>query len=1132
MMFIQASPHTPNIAILGFGTATTTGLYRTENGGQTFFPITAPKADQNNLDFNPDPLYENEVILCDDQGLYRSANLGNSWPDNLNSTLSFTQAYRVAASPNDQIIILAAEDAGFYKYQSGTVWNEVEFGCDGSNVVANKFNPLVFLGSKGVNSIDCPNNMKFTTDGGNPPWGYRNIDGYWDNYEDWIAVIVQYPDRNSPNTFYHPRRNQSTHSLIDINVTTDNGANWSQNPNNISQIDTDEEGDSPQTLTFCEKDPEIIYVSTKNWDLNSNHDASRLWKSIDGGIGWSELFIHAHGIPDRIITSVVTDPKSTNIVYLTVSGFGTGHVFKSTDGGGNWYDISGGHPMGDHYWVPNVPVNNMVVRYISETQRQLFIATDVGVLVGYDPPLPNYVDGYHWNQVAEGLPHTICLGLIYNDFTKKLRVSTMGRGIYEITLSGQINISGNEYIIADNTGINVNDDIVINNGSKLTVPQSCIINLLAGKKIIVEPGGQIDVSSGASVTFTSQSGTWGGIEFQGSASGTLKNCTFTNTNTPVIINGLDDDNPPAIVIDDCHFTNGAVEVTNRPGVTIKHSDWTINSGTHTDAILASGSGGIYIWNNEITYSSQVSGSHGIQLSQCNDATITQNTITNADYPITVSNATSYVRYSNISTSYASTSYEGIYLNGVNNGHLIANDVSGYQTGYYLNYYSSPQMLSNNADGSNANGNKTAIYCFGSSPRMYPAVNGSEVIWDAGLNSLRNDAGEGTGLYMEEDSDPGLDYGYNTIFGESNISGTYPYEKWEVRCNSWENDPPVFNVYSPAIEYYPSDCAPPDSRPFNQKVLKGGAERTVNIISYPNDPEEKTTTPPQPVIVDYGNGLFDTLVVSSGAPTVTADVLLLGSGISYIYLNNFETAIGIFEDVISNYQDSATALSAMDRIFYCYTRMDSDSLDYAGLRAYLLNLASSNSTDTAFVKTAMELSRKCLIKQKNYIGAISAYEDVISTSTDPVEIAAAEISIIEIYTLMNTSEGDALSFTGRYASLKPNGLKDAMKKIREKMGHKEGSVTNVNIPKEFNLSQNYPNPFNPLTKINYSVPQNITVTLKVYDILGRLVKTLVNEYQNAGSYIVTFDGSGLASGIYFYKLEAGDFVQSKKMVLVK
>ncbi len=93
------------------------------------------------------------------------------------------------------------------------------------------------------------------------------------------------------------------------------------------------------------------------------------------------------------------------------------------------------------------------------------------------------------------------------------------------------------------------------------------------------------------------------------------------------------------------------------------------------------------------------------------------------------------------------------------------------------------------------------------------------------------------------------------------------------------------------------------------------------------------------------------------------------------------------------------------------------------------------------------------------------------------------------------------------------------------------------PTEFKLNQNYPNPFNPTTKIKYSVPsvgtqRAVFLQLKVYDMLGREVATLVNKNQQPGNYEVAFDASNLSSGVYFYRMQAGEFVRSKKMILMK
>jgi len=94
------------------------------------------------------------------------------------------------------------------------------------------------------------------------------------------------------------------------------------------------------------------------------------------------------------------------------------------------------------------------------------------------------------------------------------------------------------------------------------------------------------------------------------------------------------------------------------------------------------------------------------------------------------------------------------------------------------------------------------------------------------------------------------------------------------------------------------------------------------------------------------------------------------------------------------------------------------------------------------------------------------------------------------------------------------------------------VYSVEIPIAFKLFQNYPNPFNPTTTIKYSIPQSGLVTLKVYDLLGKEVITLVKEEKTAGIYEAILDGSHLSSGVYFYKVQSGNFIQSKKLILLK
>jgi tetratricopeptide (TPR) repeat protein len=111
------------------------------------------------------------------------------------------------------------------------------------------------------------------------------------------------------------------------------------------------------------------------------------------------------------------------------------------------------------------------------------------------------------------------------------------------------------------------------------------------------------------------------------------------------------------------------------------------------------------------------------------------------------------------------------------------------------------------------------------------------------------------------------------------------------------------------------------------------------------------------------------------------------------------------------------------------------------------------------------------------------------------------------------------------------VEDLLLSERDINKNKNTTITS-NVPLTYNLSQNYPNPFNPTTKINYALPKTGLVTMKIYDVTGREIQTLVNDVKQAGNYTVDFNGSSLSSGVYFYMIKSSDFVMTKRMVLIK
>ncbi len=134
----------------------------------------------------------------------------------------------------------------------------------------------------------------------------------------------------------------------------------------------------------------------------------------------------------------------------------------------------------------------------------------------------------------------------------------------------------------------------------------------------------------------------------------------------------------------------------------------------------------------------------------------------------------------------------------------------------------------------------------------------------------------------------------------------------------------------------------------------------------------------------------------------------------------------------------------------------------------------------------------------------------------------------------TTKENSYSFQDNVKSLQSNEVYYRLKQL-DLNGSYEYSkevMVSVTTPANFSLAQNFPNPFNPSTQINYSIPQNTHVLLKVYDSNGREVAVLVNDNKSAGNYTIDFNASELASGIYYYTITAGSFTNTKKMILMK
>jgi len=898
-------------------------------------------------------------MLGDDQGLWISNDLGTSWSvlngsSNLNNTLSLTEAYRIAASPDDQNITLGVEDASFFNKQTGTVWTDAELGYDGTTVVGSRYNSQVFLGVQGAYA---PDNILASWDGG-VSWTHQpDLSwGYWDKNEDWIAPITQYPSTNSPNTFYSPRRHNLPDSnarvYIDINVTNDNGNSWTPNPYPITHIPTGSTEQSPQTLTFSEADPTLntIYVST--WSYFEPNAGSQLYKSTDGGRSWSPpggIPIHSHGVPNRKITSVVCDPAPgyQNVVYLTLSGyngpFDQGHVFKSIDGGNSWSFIDE-IPTDQGSGLPNMPVNNMILRKMSscEDANQLIVASDGGVYETIDLNCHGVISLDHWSVLSSGLPPCQCMGLDFNTTTNMLRTTAFGRGAYQIQLSGAWYITNNQCIYGSTQAINFADTIIIASGGTLTIPQGCTINMPADKKIIIQDGGTFVSETSSPVTFTSQSGTWGGIEVDGNATINLQNCVFDNCDSAITINGNPSSlNTPSVNISGCTFNSCSIISAGCDSVTI--SGCTFNGASATTGTAIS-----------IVYG--------------NNILIGKNRIHDAAIGISVSNSSPVVIYNTIDivNNSPQNAVAGISMNNSYSSIVNENTITGFINGIYLNY-SSPSMLSNTVvNTNNAQGDSimtSALYAtFLSSPWLAPSSGNSTTIIDAGSNTFRSD-NIGDAVYIYDQSEPVVDQGYNIFNGQQyDFDGSINSDGiglgtgnliYYATYNCWINQF-TSNVSDATFVTDPTSCTP---------IGNGGGESgndpKVTSKSEIDNPNSEVDAPPPPIIVNYGHGIYDTIKVVNHQLNVPANYVLFSQAVSNERSGQYQQAVSIYQQIIQNYPDSALTVTALKRLMYCNDKLNINQNAYAQLRSYYQTLAQNHSNDTALVKTAKELASKCL-----------------------------------------------------------------------------------------------------------------------------------------------------------------------------
>jgi hypothetical protein len=326
--------------------------------------------------------------------------------------------------------------------------------------------------------------------------------------------------------------------------------------------------------------------------------------------------------------------------------------------------------------------------------------------------------------------------------------------------------------------------------------------------------------------------------------------------------------------------------------------------------------------------------------------------------------------------------------------------------------------------------------------------------------------------------------------------TYGIIKWSLDSKSTVGIIPVSNIYSTAITYDP-----------NQKYFYvGSSQGSIRVVSKEGQNVSFLITPYSIEDLSWDN-------YSPGGPFLWAwvrDDSLTGAKCQALRLN---PQSGEYTGVGFEGENIGTAVN-FPLAATIYPDPTQSKLIFAGLQ---------KSNDNS-------LKKNFLVGYDLAVAPPPAWVHILHPTIGIVEPDGTNTLLVKFHAMM------ADTTTGAVIKIYNNDLSQPLVQIPITVEMLESFVTSVDnnqfTPGKFSMEQNYPNPFNPSTTIKYQIPVASNVSIKIYDILGSEVATLIDEFKAAGVYEVNFDASKLSSGVYLYKIQAGSFVQTKKMILMK
>ena len=396
---VAISPTDSNLMFLG-GAAGSQAFVRSTDGGQTWSSAVSSSTGTLHVDHHALAFTKDGTRLYsgNDGGVWKTeAPAGSIRWQNLNLTLGTIQFYPgMSIHPADPLIAYAgAQDNGTNKYTGSLQWEGLTPCGDGGWTAIDPTNTDIVYTA-------CQNRLLYRSYNAGDHW--ISISGEIETQGDRVLFIAPLViDVKRPNTLYF-----GTNRLWQ---TINNGTTWTPISNDVTGSSTAK----ISCIGVSPVDSNRVYVGTSNGRIMTTTTALSGPSATWGAPGT--------GLPGRYVTSVVPDPVTPSVAYATVSGFSyppydlTGHVFKTTNGGLSWFDISGD--------LPNTPANEIVVD--PDIPSTLYAATDVGVFKTQN-------GGQNWVVAGAGLPNSAVVSLKLHRASRTLRAATHGRGAWDLSV--------------------------------------------------------------------------------------------------------------------------------------------------------------------------------------------------------------------------------------------------------------------------------------------------------------------------------------------------------------------------------------------------------------------------------------------------------------------------------------------------------------------------------------------------------------------------------------------------------------------------------------------------------------------------------------------------------------------------